>query len=453
MPTNLAGSYPLLHFAQHASTIVPRIASTLGVFRVRLLVLALAFLLALSGCHRKTDPPGEAPTGVKVTAGEGLVFVEWDTLPDLTYWIFFQAGSSVTAATPGSTAIRGAVPPRVIRSLQNGSPYAFVMNATHADSAAGPSSPVIVAVPRLAGADWVSGAALGAPLQNLKAIAFNGSRFVAVGDAAAIFAGDYSYLSTAPPGVSAWLPATSLPQLFAANLTSVTFSAEFIALGADGSILTSADGFTWVSPGMVPSAGATMNSIAVGSVSGVPLVIAVGSGGSVFASPDLANWTPVTSNTPNDLFSVSFLAGGFVATGANGTLLTSSNGTDWTPQASNTAAALRSAAFGPTAAGLRFVAVGDAGTVVTSPDGVKWDPIALPLSLNGNSVHLNSVVFGSRFVAVGQAAPGAGGVAAYSDDGQSWTTVSTGSDALASALFSPAMYISVGAAGANAVSK
>src|SRR5690348_3607513 len=156
---------------------------------MRFPVLAAAALVALAGCHLRADPPTEAPDISSTVAGDGVAVLTWNDDPDLTYWIFYQTGDSVVAASPSATAIRSAVSPRLVTGLANGTRYAFVMNATREDSPAGPSSPVFTATPRLAGANWVSGAALGAP-QNLNAIAFNGTRFVVVGNATTIFAGD-----------------------------------------------------------------------------------------------------------------------------------------------------------------------------------------------------------------------------------------------------------------------
>ena len=402
-------------------------------------VLAIASLIALAGCHLQADPPGDAPSGVAVAPGDGRVTVTWKQEPDLTYWIFYQTGSSVTPAAPGATIIRDAVSARVIADLANGTQYAFVMNATKDDSAAGPASPVFPRTPRLAGADWTSGTALGAT--SLNGIAFSGSRLVAVGDLAAIFAGDYNHTSTSPPGVTAWLPPTSLPAGFTANLSAVTYTGQFVALGIDGKILTSSDGLTWTSATTITTGGASMSGI----VFGLGLYVAVGDGGKIFTSSDLVTWNPVTSSpTLNDLYSVSFLNGGFVATGASGTLLTSPDGVTWTARVSTppTANTLRGAAFSAST-GVRYVAVGDAGTIVTSTDGIAWSPIAPPLAQN-----LSGVVFGSRFVAVGQ-----GGAAVFSDDGATWTLTSAGSANLTRVLFAPAMYVAVGAAGANAVSK
>jgi len=413
---------------------------------VRFRLLTTASLLALAGCHLHSDPPGEAPSGVVVTPGEGLVTVNWNRDPELTYWIFYQPGSSVAPAAPGVPLIFDAVPPRVVAGLANDTQYAFIMNATRDDSKAGPSSPIVVKTPRLAGAEWASGTALGT---NLNGIAFNGSRLVVVGDSGTIFAGDYNYTSTDPLGVTAWMPATLLPVGFSAttNLSAVIFSGQqFVALGIDGSILTSTDGLTWtLATGSIPSA--SMNGIAFGTVSGAGLYVAVDASGSIFTSSDLVNWNLITPPiTTRALYSVSFLNGRFMATGANGTLLTSADGSIWTAQTSNTTNALRGAAFrsAPTAV---YVVVGDAGTIVTSTDGTAWNPIPITPPLPQN---LNSVVFGSRFIAVGQS-----GAVVFSDDGSTWSPPTTPPDRvdLARVVFTPAMYVAVGAAGANAFAK
>jgi hypothetical protein len=419
--------------------------------------IALASLVALAGCHRQADAPGGAPTGLAVTPGDGQVTVTWNQQPGLTYWIFFQAGDTVTAAVPGVPLIFDAQSPRVVFPLVNGTQYAFVMNATNQDSRAGPSTPVFVAAPRLSGASWTPGAPLGP--QNLNGVAYSPTlnRLVAVGNSVpgtpptpTIFAGDFNYTSTNPPGVTAWAPATSIPAAFVSDLSAVTFSgSQFIALGTDGSILTSPDGHTWTASTPVPSgsAGRRMNSIAFGIVSGATKYVAVGSGGNIFTSTDLTtSWTTV-STMGNDLYSVSFPNGTFVATGANGTLLTSPDAINWTGQSSNTQAALRGTTYGTgraAGASAQYVVVGDSGTIVTSADGTSWRATTLPGLPN-----LRAIRFGTRFVAVGQ-----GGAVVYSDDAINWLTTSSGSAAdLAAVIFTPAMYLAVGASGANAVSK
>ncbi len=398
-------------------------------------VIALASLVALAGCHRQADAPGEAPTGLNVDPGDGQVTVSWNSQPGLTYWIFFRAGSTVTA--PGVPLIFDAQSPRVVAPLANGTQYAFVMNATNQDSA-----------------NWTSGAPLGSALQNLNGVAFgtvvvsgiSTARLVAVGDAGTIFAGDYNYTNVIPPGVTAWTQATTIPVV--SDLSAVMFSAQFIALGTDGSVLKSPDGNMWTAAAFVPSGGTRVNSLAFGTTT----YVAVGDGGKIFTSPDLITWTTV-STTGNDLYNVSFQNGIFVATGANGTLLTSADASIWTAQTSNTPNALRGATYGTgsaVGASAQYVVVGDSGTIVTSANGTSWSATTLPGLPN-----LRAIRFGTRFVAVGQeVVVGQGAAVVYSDDAINWSPSSVpGSADLASIIFTPAMYLAVGAAGANAVSK
>jgi photosystem II stability/assembly factor-like uncharacterized protein len=195
-----------------------------------------------------------------------------------------------------------------------------------------------------------------------------------------------------------------------------------------------------------------MNSLTFGLVSSVTTYVAVGNGGNIFTSTDLVTWTPAASNTTKDLYNVSFPKDAFIATGANGTLLTSADAITWVPQNSTTSMALRGAAYGTGSAGVfYYVVVGDSGTILTSTDLTTWNLTPPPLTQ-----HLRAIRFGSRFVAVGQ-----GGAVVYSDDAiNNWSLSSVpgsppGSPVpdLAAIIYTPAMYLAVGASGANAVSK
>jgi len=429
---------------------------------VRLAILAAASLIGLSACQGKSDPPGSAPANVQAFEGDGAVLVTWDAMPDLVYWIFFQPGTDVTAAEIGSIAIKNAVTPRAVIGLVNDTQYAFVMNATQRDSAAGPSSPVVTAKTRLAGDFWTVGTTPIAP-QNLNALALGGNRFVTVGNAGAIFYGDFNYGSSNPLGVTAWTPPLTPPT--AADLSAVIFNGTFVALGTNGAVLTSGDGFTWTVQHVVSSAVVTgLNGLAFGFIQGAPTYIAVGNGGQMYTTSDLTKeWTLDTSaNTTSHLTSIALLNGAFFVTGANGTLLLNKgDGTGWSAVATGgVTSTLRSATFMPNAplGAVRFVAVGDGGTILTSTDAAvatSWTPVALPpVTQNLLSVTVGGAT-GFRFLAVGQ-----GGAAVFGDSvinslpvsNIQWNAASQPPTSdLSSVLFLVGQYLAVGPAGASAV--
>jgi len=164
-------------------------------------VMVLALLVALAGCHRQANAPSDAPTGLTVEEGDGRVTVRWDQLPGLTYWIFFQAGSSVGARDPGVPLIFDAHSPRVVAGLTNGVQYAFVMNATNQDSPGGPARPW-----SLGSQGWRCHLEIGCagwnPSAESHGVVFGAAlnRIVAVGDSGTLLAGDLNYTSTSPPG-------------------------------------------------------------------------------------------------------------------------------------------------------------------------------------------------------------------------------------------------------------
>src|SRR5439155_7761960 len=169
-----------------SSTTSLNIEGNFQVSRPMFRVMALAPLIMLASCHSQAAAPGDAPTGLAVAPGDGQVTVTWDQQPGLTYWIFYQAGDTVTAAAPGVPLLFDVQSPRVVFPLVNGTQYAFVMNATNQDSKAGPSTPVMTQTPRLSGglsggiSTWTSGLSLGP--QDLNRVSYNPTlnRLVAV---------------------------------------------------------------------------------------------------------------------------------------------------------------------------------------------------------------------------------------------------------------------------------
>ena len=428
---------------------------------MRSLISLAAVLIALGGCHAKTGAPGEAPTGVTAKAGDGLVVLNWDVVPDLTYWIFLAAGDTVSVGQPGSFAIRRAIAPRVVNGLTNDTKYAFAMNATHNDSSAGPLSLPVPATPRLAGTQWPPGTLVAT--QNLRNIGFNGSLLVVVGDAATVFAQDFNYVQ----GATTLVPPATFPSGYTSDLVAATFSTGWLVLARDGTTISSPDGVNWYQNlsigqfGPIPAGG--MNGITFGFVGNVvPTYVAVGAAGTVYVSHDLLSWAAATSvGTTNDLYNVALVNGFFIAVGAGGTVIISQDGNNWQAplNGTGTTAALRSIAFGPSASSptlVAYVAVGDGGTIIASPDtntwtAATWNTAVTPVAQDLRSVTVGGAA-GTRFLAVGQ-----GGAVAYSDDGfapNSWNVPSSGTTSnLAKVLYIGGVYFGVGDGGAELESR
>ena len=402
--------------------------------------------LLLAACLNQTSAPSAAPASFTVTPGESRVILNWTSEPGLIYWVYYKAGSTVSK--DDFTAINYKVTaPVVIGNLTNGTQYAFLVTASDDNSETGPASDVETAIPRLVGAtsDWKEGPRF--TTNNLTGIAFGNNHFVAVGDTvssvATVFSATHSY--TSPDGVATdtgWSSATTLPAGFAANLSAVIYDgARFVALGTDGSIITSTDTATWIAGKSIGSAG--MNALAHGTGN---TYIAVGDGGAIYKNTTAgitdagAAWTVETSGTTNDLYGVSYVNGIFVAVGAGGTLLTSTDGDSWVPPTTispSTSSILHQVAFG---AGT-YVAVGDDGTIVYSADATNWTSQSI------TTQHLRTICFGpdAQFIAAGTA-----GTIAYSTTGQSsWSVSDAGVADQLNSIVPSDVFIAVGAAGVN----
>ena len=109
-----------------------------------------------------------------------------------------------------------------------------------------------------------------------------------------------------------------------------------------------------------------------------PLYVAVGDNGTILTSTDGTTWTSRTSGTSNFLYGVTYGNSTFVAVGHYETILTSSDGTTWT---SRTSGRTNSSGWtytdyleGITYGNSIFVTVGrgedGSGTIMTSSDGI-----------------------------------------------------------------------------------
>jgi hypothetical protein len=234
-------------------------------------------------------------------------------------------------------------------------------------------------------------------LNNLAAVAWSGTRFLAVGE--------HGTALTSASGAG-WTPQATGTDPLLVNLTSAAWiGGTFIAGGTNGYFLTSGDGATWT---LRPSGlgGITWNGIA----SSGSQIVAAGSAAYVARSTDGSSWT-TAANTPSDLYNAIARGNGlFVVTGF--AILTSPDGVTWTTRVGQ-----GTPSYGVAWSGSTFAAVGSGGAVRTSPDGVTWTA-----RTSGTSADLRGVTWaGDKFVAVGDA-----GTILTSPDGVTWTARTSG---------------------------
>lgn len=127
-----------------------------------------------------------------------------------------------------------------------------------------------------------------------------------------------------------------------------------------------------------------------------PAFVAVGAQGTILSSNDGAAWTQESSGVSVRLSSIAANHALFVAVGADGTILTSAHAGSWTKRSSGTEVDLAHVIFN----GERFVAVGgayaDQATCLTSSDGATWTALEPPPKY---SFHAVAVAGGTIFAA------------------------------------------------------
>ena len=105
------------------------------------------------------------------------------------------------------------------------------------------------------------------------------------------------------------------------------------------------------------------------------LFVAVGEDGTILTSSDGSQWARASSPTDADLWSVAFGRSMVVAVGARGTILSSGNGADWTVRSAGGDTDMADVIF----TGEKFVAVGGSwntgSAVQVSADGVSWQSV------------------------------------------------------------------------------
>ena len=237
--------------------------------------------------------------------------------------------------------------------------------------------------------------------------------------------------------------------------------------GTDSTVLYSEDGITWTEAGTWD--GVLMRSVTYDN----DKFVVVGNAGIVLYSEDGIVWTETSSGVSKQLASVTYGNNKFVAAGASGTVLYSEDGITWNSSSSGTTLMLYSVTYGKD----KFVAVGTGGTVLysenyttTVKDAIstnasnieavaadaksnaedieelrsdvsanasdieelttmdvltnnlgEWKtPTTIPEVWSVSESRLNAIAYGDgRFVGVGNS-----GLISYSDDGDTWYSVS-----------------------------
>jgi hypothetical protein len=295
----------------------------------------------------------------------------------VTGYRVYRDGDEI-AEVPGEAAVDGAVPPD--------RESCYTVTALDGDgNESGPGEEACVD-PRTM---WIR--RVHASRGDLRAVAWSGSRFLAVGS-------EYEVLASVDG--REWIRHDKGLAFFG-DFNDILWDGErFVAIG-DGSVYTTTDGVD----------GTASLHLEIGEVSAVAwngeVYVAVGEEGHVFTSLDAETFTPQESGTVEWLQDVAWTGAQFVAVGGNGLILTSPDGVSWTKQVSMTTAPLSAVASSDTG----LVVVGTA-VVVTSPDGVSWTAHEATAGYTAVSFveHLG------RFVASGY-----GGQISTSADGVSWS--------------------------------
>ncbi|MBD2756292.1 T9SS type A sorting domain-containing protein [Spirosoma validum] len=191
----------------------------------------------------------------------------------------------------------------------------------------------------------------------------------------------------------------------------------WVAVGANGTIVTSPDGVTWT-----PRTSNTIQSLSAAGF-GAGQWIAVGANRTILTSSDGITWTPQSSTVAQNYSDIVYGAGVWVVTGDGGAM-TSPDGVTWTAQNANPSQQISRALYAVSYGAGLFVAVGENKKIVSSPDGITWT--AQFANLAGSGIcgcfypTLYDITFGDgKFVTIG--GYGGGGGVASSTDGINWT--------------------------------
>ena len=268
--------------------------------------------------------------------------------------------------------------------------------------------------------------------ETLRGVAWSGARFVAVGQPGGLL--DARGVIVHSLDGQVWTVADGGPS---APLKSVVWTGmRFVAVGSLGPVVHSLDGRVWTAideSDTLPSPnGIAWNGTRFIAVSGSIF------GGIIDHSLDGQVWTRVRDiGISETLRGVAWSGTRFVAVGDVGAIVHSADGQAWTAAAdSDTLSDL----YGVAWSGTRFVAVGDVGAIVHSADGQAWTAAVDSDTLSD----LYGVAWsGTRFVAVGE-----NGTIVHSADGETWTAATIPANDYRGVAWNGTRFVAVGEGGA-----
>jgi uncharacterized delta-60 repeat protein len=192
--------------------------------------------------------------------------------------------------------------------------------------------------------------------QGFNTVAFSNGTFVAAGPSGVIrFSTDAG---------SNWQAAASVPTLCALN--GLAFNGNiWVAVGGKpgaGTILYSTDASTW-------SSATAGTNILFAVVAGRDKFVAVGENGGILISPDGYVWTAATNSYTNSLYGVAYGDNLFMAVGASGRIVYSGDGNSWTNVYNYSMQSPQQDLFSVTFANRKFIAPGGNGTMLVSNPG------------------------------------------------------------------------------------
>jgi hypothetical protein len=308
--------------------------------------------------------PG-APTGLYAVSGYGRMTLYWSAPSDMS-------GSSIigytvtTAGEPGKRCTSSDTT-CAITGLAYGTTYSFTVSATNSygtGPASLPSTPVAMRSIDTVGSSWVLRSS--GTTHTLNGIVWTGAQFVAVGEQGVVL--------TSADGLSWSLRSIGMDTSFGGIVWTGT---QLVAVGRSGSVRRSVDGITW-SAGNLPEYATAYNFHNV-TWTGSRILVVANFGVLIFSPDGSSNWD-IRGTGGGSLYGVVWTGSFFTAVGEGGRILTSPDGSIWTPRAS-ASSTLRGAAWKDN----QVVVVGEQGVVRSSLDGVVWTDRSFVASNNLNA--------------------------------------------------------------------